>query len=65
MITLKQINCVLNVAEALHFKNAVDPFLTSPSMLSITIANLENQLRIKIFNAAIRPSLSLNFAERC
>ncbi|HIF73667.1 MAG TPA: LysR family transcriptional regulator [Porticoccaceae bacterium] len=50
MITLKHINYLLTVANTLHFKNVADAFFISPSTLNMAIADLEDQLGIKIFD---------------
>lgn len=49
MITLKQINYALAVADTLHFKRAADKCFVSPSTLSNAITEMEIQLGIQIF----------------
>jgi len=49
MITFKQINYAIAVAETLHFKKAAEKCFVSPSTLSNAITEMESQLGIKIF----------------
>ena len=49
MITLKQINYALAVADTLHFKRAADKCFVSPSTLSNAITEMETQLGIQVF----------------
>ena len=49
MITLKQINYAIAVAETLHFKKAAEKCFVSPSTLSNAITEMESQLGINIF----------------
>ena len=49
MITIKQINYALAVAETLHFKKAAEKCFVSPSTLSNAITEMEAQLGIQIF----------------
>ena len=49
MITIKQINYALAVAETLHFKKAAEKCFVSPSTLSNAITEMEAQLAIQIF----------------
>ena len=49
MITLKQINYAIAVAETLHFKKAAEKCFVSPSTLSNAITEMESQLGLKIF----------------
>ena len=50
MITLKQINYALAVADTLHFKRAADKCFVSPSTLSNAITEMEIHLGIQIFD---------------
>jgi len=49
MISIKQINYAIAVAETLHFKKAAEQCFVSPSTLSNAITEMENQLGLKIF----------------
>ena len=49
MITIKQINYALAVAETLHFKKAAEKCFVSPSTLSNAITEMEAQLGVQIF----------------
>ena len=49
MISVKQINYAIAVAETLHFKKAAEQCFVSPSTLSNAITEMENQLGLKIF----------------
>ena len=49
MITFKQINYAIAVAETLHFKKAAEKCFVSPSTLSNAITEMESQLGINIF----------------
>ena len=49
MISIKQINYAVAVAETLHFKKAANLCFVSPSTLSNAITEMENQLGLKIF----------------
>ena len=49
MITFKQIQYALAVAKTLHFKQAAEACFISPSTLSMAIADMEEQLGIKVF----------------
>ena len=49
MISIKQINYAVAVAETLHFKKAAEQCFVSPSTLSNAITEMENQLGLKIF----------------
>ena len=49
MITIKQIQYALAVAKTLHFKQAAEACFISPSTLSMAIADMEEQLGIKVF----------------
>ena len=49
MISIKQINYAIAVAETLHFKKAAEKCFVSPSTLSNAITEMESQLGLKIF----------------
>ena len=49
MISIKQINYAIAVAETLHFKKAAEKCFVSPSTLSNAITEMEGQLGLKIF----------------
>lgn len=49
MISIKQINYAIAVAETLHFRKAAEQCFVSPSTLSNAITEMENQLGLKIF----------------
>ena len=49
MISVKQINYAIAVAETLHFRKAAEQCFVSPSTLSNAITEMENQLGLKIF----------------
>ena len=49
MISIKQINYAIAVAETLHFKKAAEKCFVSPSTLSNAITEMESQLGIKLF----------------
>jgi LysR family hydrogen peroxide-inducible transcriptional activator len=49
MISIKQLNYALAVAKRLHFKKAANDCFVSPSALSNSIAELENQIGFQIF----------------
>ena len=65
MVTLKQINYMLAVAETLHFKNAAELCSVSQSALSTAIIEMEKQLGFQVFERDNKKVLITAVGEQC